>query len=333
MRMRFVSYALACIMAVCLIIDSQKSLAQVELSTDKQAAKVNGTVITRQELDRELAFVLREFMKRGQMINDTQIPALRKNVLEYLINRELLYQAAQKNGNMVNEELINKQFEALKKNFSSEAEFKAALSKKNISEDALKIQIRKGIVIQTFINSKIAAKIRVSDKEMRVYYDEHPEAFIRPEQVRVSHILIKVSPKADKAEKKKARKKIEKIQTRLKNGEDFTMLAKKFSEGPSASNGGDLGYFGHGRMVKPFEKVAFGLKPGEVSDITETRFGYHLIKLIDKKAEKKVRYENAKTKIEPYLKRKKLQKEVNLYIGQLKEKAKITRLSSGSVNN
>jgi peptidyl-prolyl cis-trans isomerase C len=137
--------------------------------------------------------------------------------------------------------------------------------------------------------------------------------------------LIKVDPEADESRKAEARKKLEMIQKRLRKGEDFAALAKEFSEGPSRGKGGDLGYFRRGQMVKAFEEAAFTLRPGEVSDIVETKFGYHLIKVIDKKPEKTMAYKDVKDRLGDYLKREKVQKEVRLYVEKLKEKAKVER--------
>jgi len=140
-----------------------------------------------------------------------------------------------------------------------------------------------------------------------------------------SHILIKAEQDADKAKTLEAKEKIEMIQKRVKKGDDFAALAKEFSEGPSAPKGGDLGYFGPGRMVKPFETAAFKMEPGEVSDIVKTRFGYHLIKVMDKKPAKQVTFEEVQDKLQQFLKQQKVQKEVEAYIKQLKESAKIER--------
>ena len=108
-------------------------------------------------------------------------------------------------------------------------------------------------------------------------------------------------------------------------GEEFAVLAKEFSEGPSSANGGDLGNFRRGQMVKPFEEAVFTLRPGEVSDIVETEFGYHLIKVIDKKPETTIAYEDIKDRLEQHLKQEKVQREVSLYVEKLKEKAKVER--------
>ena len=107
----------------------------------------------------------------------------------------------------------------------------------------------------------------------------------KPEQVKASHILVKVDAGADEAKKAEARKKIQEIQQKVKAGGDFEALATENSDCPSKAKGGDLGFFERGQMVKPFEEAAFALKPGEVSGIVETQFGYHIIKVQEKKDE------------------------------------------------
>jgi peptidyl-prolyl cis-trans isomerase C len=181
------------------------------------------------------------------------------------------------------------------------------------------------LAIQQFIDAHIAQKATVSDQEIKTFYESRPALFKQPEQVRASHILIKVEPQADESHKTAARKKIQKIQQRLQKGEDLAALAQEFSQCPSSAKGGDLGYFRRGQMVKPFEEAAFALKPGEVSDVVETKFGYHLIKVIEKKSETTIAFEDIKDRLEQYLKQEKVQKEVSLYAQKLKEKAKVER--------
>ena len=138
--------------------------------------------------------------------------------------------------------------------------------------------------------------------------------------------MIKVEADADSPQKAEARKKIESIQTRLRNGEDFATLAKEHSEGPSSVKGGDLGYFKRGQMVKSFEEAAFALEPGEVSEIVETPFGYHLIKVFEKKPEGVTAYKEAEENIHQFLKQERSKAEIMKYLEMLKEKADIDRL-------
>ncbi|MFQ5772679.1 MAG: peptidylprolyl isomerase, partial [bacterium] len=156
-------------------------------------------------------------------------------------------------------------------------------------------------------------------------YDANPKFFKQPEEVKASHILIKVDADATEAQKSEARQKIKNVQQKLKSGEDFALLAKEFSQGPSSVKGGDLGYFRRGQMVKSFEDAAFSLKLNEVSDIVETRFGYHLIKVVDKKPEKIFTYMEVKDRLNQRIKQQKVEKEAGIYINKLKEDAKIEK--------
>jgi peptidyl-prolyl cis-trans isomerase C len=265
----------------------------------------------------------RRFSRGGGPLDDSQLSRIKKDLLENLIDRELLYQESQKKGIKVDEAAIDERF---KKQFADEAKLKNILRSMNLSEAGIRSQFMRGMAIRKLVDQEIAPKATVSEKEMKAYYDSNPRFFVQPEQVQASHILIKVDSKADKSQKAEARKELEEIQQRIEKGEDFSVLAKESSECPSSAKGGDLGYFGRGKMAKPFEEAAFALKPGQVSEIVETRYGYHLIKAMGKRPERTVPYKEAKARIEQRLKREKIQKEVDLYVAKLKEKAKVERL-------
>lgn len=131
-----------------------------------------------------------------------------------------------------------------------------------------------------------AAQVEVPEKDVTEFYDLHKDdKFTQPEQVRARHILVKVAADADDKTKAAARKKAEDLFAKVKAGGDFTALAKKNSDDPgSAAQGGDLGFFGHGTMTPAFDSAAFALEPGGLSDVVETPFGFHVIKVEEKKA-------------------------------------------------
>jgi peptidyl-prolyl cis-trans isomerase C len=135
-----------------------------------------------------------------------------------------------------------------------------------------------------------------------------------------------VDPKADSAKKEEARKKIESVQEKLKAGGDFAALAKELSDCPSKEKGGDLGYFGKGQMVKPFEDAALALKPGETSGIVETQFGYHIIKLVEIKTEGIMPYTEVKDQLTQYLKQEKVKAGLDSYLAGLEKMSKIEKL-------
>ena len=320
-RLFFILVAVACV--TCMTLPSS---AQEKQPPKANVAAVNGTAISQGDFDRELNMVQQRFTGMGKTLNDDQLQALKTDVLERLINRELLYQKSQNNGIKVEEAEVNEQLNALKKNFATEEEFKNALVKMNFSETYLTSQIRRDLAVKKLIDTQFVEKATVSEKEAKDYYDGHPDAFKKPEQIKASHILINVDPQADESTKAAARKKIEEIQQKLKKGEDFASLAKESSQCPSSAQGGDLGYFGRGQMVKPFDDAAFALAPGEVSSIVETKFGYHLIKSIDKKPQTTIGYEEVKEKLQEHLKQSKVQEQVNAYVEELKRNAKVEKL-------
>ena len=294
-------------------------------SAEQKVAVVNGTVINQAEFDNEMNRFLERLQRTGRFPNDLKRSQMKKQVLENLIARELLYQESQKKGIKVDQKEIEAQLTALKGRFPSEVEFKKALSTMNLTEAELRFQFERDLAIRKLLDDQIGGKSVVSEKESRAYYDSNLESFKKSEQVRASHILIKVDPGADEAKKAEARTKIESLQAKLKNGEDFGALAKEYSEGPSGPKGGDLGFFGRGQMVKPFEETAFTMKPGQVSGMVETRFGYHLIMVIERTPESTLSYEEVKDRLEQYLKQQKAQETIAAYVETLKGKAKIER--------
>jgi len=290
-------------------------------SQDKVAV-VNGFVITRAKLDKEVHRTQQRFSIMGKSVPDSQLSEFRKQTLERLIDSELLYQESQNTGIKVDKAALDEKF---KKRFPDEAKLKKILSGMNMSESALKSEWLRGMAIREFIDREFVSKVKVTEKETKAYYENNPNLFKQSEQVRARHILIKVDSKVNDSEKLKARKTLETIREKLQKGEDFSTLAKEYSQCPSSAKGGDLGFFGQGKMVKPFEEAAFALKPGQVSDIVETTFGYHLIKLVEKKPESTIPFEKVRNKIEQHLKNEKVQQEVASHLAKLKQEAKVER--------
>jgi len=293
--------------------------------SDKKIAAVNGVAITQGELDEEMEMQVSRLARQGRQLTDQQKDQLEKDLLENIIEREVLYQQSLKSGIQVKDQMVDNQLAIIKKGFPSEEQFQDALKRMNLTEADVKAQIKRGLAIRELIDEEVARKIVVTDAETKAYYDAHPQMFQQPSRIKASHILIKVAPDADDAQKTAAREKIAEIQKKLKAGDDFAALAKQYSEGPSGARGGDLGFFVHGQMVKPFEDAAFALEPGQVSDMVTTRFGYHLIKVTDKKPAQTLTYAEVKDQIAQRLKQQKIEKQAGQYIDGLKKDAKIEK--------
>jgi len=296
------------------------SAADKKQSSEDKVAVVNGAVITRTDFDRAVGFSKQQALQTGKPVDDAR---LNEGVLKQLIGSALLYQESKKAGIKVDEKAVDERLEQWKKRFPNEEEYKKAMSTANLSVPQMKDDIKKGMTIEKFIVERFVDKTTVPEKEIKAYYESHSNLFKQPEQVQASHILIKVEPKAKESEKEDALKKIREIQKKQIKGDDFAKLAKEYSQGPSNVKGGDLGYFKRGQMVPAFEEVAFKLKPGEVSDIVTTRFGYHLIKVVGKKPESTVPYEEIKERLGQYLKQEKVQKEVGQLVEKLRKEAKV----------
>jgi peptidyl-prolyl cis-trans isomerase C len=308
-----------------LILVFLPAMAQEKQSSEKNAALVNGVPISMEQYTKELNIQLDRLSQQGQQTSDDQLATLKKDILDSLIEREILYQQSQKAGIKITDQTVDDQLAAIKKRFPNETEYKNALSKMNLSEDEVKLQIKRGLSIRDLIDKQITSKVVITDEESKAYYDKNSQIFKQPAQIKASHILIKVDAKADEAKKAEARKKIEEVQQKLKDGGDFAVLAKEYSEGPSSTKGGDLGYFRRGQMVPPFEEAAQALKPNEVSDVVETRFGYHLIKVFDTKPEETLTYADVKDKIIQRMKQEKIEKEAVQYVDKLKKDAKLEK--------
>jgi peptidyl-prolyl cis-trans isomerase C len=291
-----------------------------------KAAVVNGVVITRAHYDKELKVHMERVSRQGRQISDDQLTELKNEVLDGLIEREVLYQQSQKAGINVDDQKVDEQLAGIKKRFPNDADFQKALTSMNLTEAEVRTQIKRGLAIRGLIDREVADKIVVTEEETKAYYTDNPRFFKQPEQVKASHILIKVEATADDAAKAAARKKIEDVRKKLTDGGDFAELAKEYSEGPSGPRGGDLGYFGRGQMVKPFDDAVFAMQVNQVSEVVETRFGYHLIKVYDKKPEETLAYAEVKDRISERLKREKIQKGAQGYVENLKKDAKIEKL-------
>lgn len=172
-------------------------------------------------------------------------------------------------------------------------------------------EAKKKVVIAKFVKTEVDDKIKVSEEEMRKYYEEHKDDFKKPEMWRASHILV-----ASEGEAKD-------ILAQLSAGKNFQVLAKDKSIDATAARGGDVGYFRKGQVVPEFENTCFGLKVGETSQIVRTQFGYHIIKLTDKKPESIQSFEEARPMLENDLKAKKRNEVFDKLIIDLKNKYRV----------
>ena len=266
------------------------------------AAMVNGGSITVQDINEQYGRVpeeYKQFITKEMLLNQS-------------INELLLLQEAEKQGISITKEELSKVIDdAIAQSGLSKDDFDKTLEEQNLTMEFVEDYYKNQIVINNLLNKTVLSKIIISSSEIEEYYNNNKNEFITPEQVRVRHILVNSSEEA------------ESILKELKDGADFIELAKEKSTCPSASEGGDLGYFANGQMVKEFEDAAFALEVGELSPVVETQFGYHIIKLLDKKPETAIKLEDAMQDIEEKLKQEKQNAAFADYLDMLREKADI----------
>jgi peptidyl-prolyl cis-trans isomerase C len=289
----------------------------------KKVADVNGTIITQGQVDSEYGRYEKQLAMSGQTPDEAKQAEIKKQVLEGVVNREVLYQECVKEGVKATDAEVDEQIAQFKQRFQTPEQFTTVLATMNLTEDTMKAQLEKDMSIRKLVDKNVADKVVVTDEQAKAFYDSNPDVFKTPEMVRASHILIKADEKMSPEDKAKAREKLVEIQKRVKNGEDFATVAKESSECPSAARGGDLNFFQRGQMVKPFEDVAFSLPVNSVSDIVETQFGYHLIKVTEKKDAGTVSYDEVKDRIKQHLKQEQVNQKFPEYVKELRAKAKV----------
>jgi peptidyl-prolyl cis-trans isomerase C len=283
-------------------------------------ARVNGEAVRKADLDR--------LVKNMELSANQPIPADRRDeilrrALDQLVTYTVLSQETRARKVIVTDAEIDSNLKQMQSQFPNEGEFKKALEARGMTVEKLRADARIDMSINKMMEAEVSNSSAPTDAQVREFYDKNPDKFKQDEAVRASHILIPADEKADEATKKKARAEIDEILKQLKGGGDFAELAKKHSKDGSAAQGGDLNFFSKGQMVPAFDQVAFSLKPGEMSDVVTTPFGYHIIKVTERRAASTVPFDQVNPRIKEYLTEQQKQGRAQAFIEQLKQKAKI----------
>jgi peptidyl-prolyl cis-trans isomerase C len=290
----------------------------------RMVAKVNGKKITETEVAKETQRLATQMS--GQM-NPEQVQsmlgAFRKQAIENMISRLLLEQAVNKEGVKVAQTDVDARMGDIKKSFPSEQDFASRLQSMGMTPEDFQREIESTMKFEALF-AKHATEVQIpTDAEIKAFYDANSGDFQQTEQIRASHILVTVGKDDTPAVKSEKMAKITKIRNDIKGGADFAQMATQYSDCPSKERGGDLGYFGKGQMVAPFDAAAFALKVGDLSDIVTTDFGYHIIKVTDHKQARTITLDDAKQDIAKYLQNQQKQAAIGTYIESLRGEAKI----------
>ncbi len=294
-------------------------------SAQNQLAMVNDVSITSQDVAQEAAIIAADIELRNLPWTVEQIAGLRTQILGTLIDRELLYQKARQRNIEIRSQWIERALMDLKSKVGSSEAFENYIYSIGLNAEQLKERIRKGLIVKRLLHREVIRRIRVSEAEMQAFFRRHPEYFIHKDKVRVRQIFVAFPRAGDAAARGETLLRIQSIQDRLKRGADFAALALEYSDDPSRARGGDLGYLERSQMIPSFVEAAFSLQPGEISDIVETRIGYHLIKMVGRIPASQMAYRNTRTKIERTLRRNKEKAAAAKYLARLRSEAKIIR--------
>ncbi len=308
------------------------------------AAEVNGDKITQEAFNKAYENWVEQYRRFYQQFGqdfEKQLEGaegaryqleLKSQVIEQLIRNVLLTQEARKRGLKAPRAQLKQRFEEqynsiLANAGLTERQAEEILNQQGLSLAQFKAELRRQIeleILEGKLKEDVVGELSPTDEELKDYFKQNESKYSKPERVRARHILIKVAQDAPEAEVAEARKKIEEIKKQLDAGGDFAELAKKYSQDEgSAQLGGDLGFFERGRMVKEFEEAAFALKPGEMSDIIRSPFGFHIIKLEEREEGENKKFEDVKEQVKNDWSDEQKRKRFEDWLKDVKDRAKI----------
>lgn len=284
-------------------------------------AKVNGESIEASEFQQTIHQLEQ---RAGQPIPADQRDAVYRDVLDQLIGFHLLIQESASRKMAATEAEVSSQVDELKKRFPDAEAFDKKLAEQKLTLDQLRTQISQRLSVSKLLEAEVSPKLAVQPKDISDFYEANMQQFLQEEALRVSHVLIRVQEGADQAAKDKAKAEAEDLLKQAKAGVDFAKLAREHSQDPgSAQKGGELPFFSKGEMVPPFETAAFALKPGEISNLVETEYGYHIIKLHERRPARQMAIEEVSDKIKNYLTEQQRQQKADTFVKELKTKGKV----------
>lgn len=296
--------------------------AHAEL-VDRVAAVVNNDIVTFTEVEARAAPELAGLKgapaeKRGELREQ-----IMKRALDMLIGEKLMEAQIHELNIEVAESEIDLSVEDVKKqnNISTE-QFEQLLAQEGYTMSTYRTFMRKHLARMKLVNLKVRSKVKIADEDLKAEYAKWSHDEQQDAEVHARHILVQVSPKATPEQVEAARVKAFALAAEArKPGVNFAELAKQKSEGPSAADGGDLGFFRHGVMVAEFEKVAFTTPIGSVADPVRTKFGWHVIYVEEKRALAAPPFEEVKDQLREKMLRGQLEKYTEQYMQELRQGA------------
>lgn len=284
-------------------------------------ARVNGHEIGRAEFERA---VKSAEAQAGQVVPPQFRDQVYRSILDRLVSFHLLVQESGARQLSVEEEEVEAELARLRGNFPTEEAFTQRLIEWQTDLETLRDETRKDLLIGKVLDLEVLPALKIDETGVRAFYEQHQSEFRQPMAMRASHVLIAIGMDAGEAEKTKARSTAEDVRARARQGADFAALARQHSQDETtAPAGGELGFVEQGQTVEPFEKALFALNPGEISEVVESPFGFHVIKATERRAERTVPFDEAAGEIRMFLIEQERQALTGQFIETLKSKAEI----------
>ena len=286
---------------------------------DKVAAKVNSEIITLSVIEERAEILRQKYVGAPISISEQD---LLKEALNMVIEERLQIQEGKKFGFVIDEDAVDAAMEEIiKKNDLADGQLQEMLKREGRTLKSYKNHIRDQIMVSKITRFEIGNRVKVSEKSIIKYYKENQKEFWQEGKVKARHILFIAERGSSEKIRREKLQQAKKILLKLRKGNDFAKLAMKYSEDISASNGGDVGFVGRGKMVPEFEEAVFNLKPGQVSDIVKTEYGYHIIKVEEVLPGKTLTLKDVKNRIHQILTMQ-MQKQVyDVWMNELKNSA------------
>jgi peptidyl-prolyl cis-trans isomerase SurA len=299
------------------------ALLSADTVVEEIIARVNNQIVTRTDYEREQQQLKDEAQQQDPAHAAQVVAEGQKDVLRGLIDRELLLEKGKDLSISADTELI-KRLDEMRKQMKLDTmeDLEKAATAQGVSFEDFKQNMRTEIITQQVIQHEVGSRINISKDDERLFYEQHKSELARPEEVKLSEILVSTEQAGNDEQKiAAAQAKAEDLLKQIKAGANFEDVAKKESQGPSAAQGGDLGFFEHGKLAKQLEDLTFGMKKNDISDVIRTKQGFVILKVTEHQNAGIPAYSEIEPRLQEAVYMQRLQPALRQYLKKLREEA------------
>ncbi len=289
---------------------------------DQMIAVVNDEVITQRDLDEAFNPYRQQLEEQydGPEL-EQHLQEAQQGILNTLIEDRLILSEAKRVGVPVSDEEVEERLAEVRRQFETDRAFELAMASEGVSMERLRQIYRNQVITRKLVDAEIRSRVSVQPAEIAAYYQGHLSEFQKPARVHLSNILVRIEALGDPAS---ARRRAEEILGRLQGGESFADLARQFSQGPKAGEGGDLGFVPIGHMRPEIEAALAAVEPGGLTGIVQTEAGFHIFLVHERRPAESAVLEEVQQEIERLLKRRQFEKRMQEWLQKLRSKAYIS---------